>query len=72
MNGSAYPKADVDFLYLRRKVAGRAILSIIKCVEQEKLKSKQSLSSSKEEVFKFISARSELLLMKLKQKKTKS
>ena len=37
MNGGAHPKADVDRLYLRRKVGGRGLISVAKCVELERL-----------------------------------
>ena len=61
MYGGAHPKADVDRLYLRRKVGGRGLISVAKCVELERLNLDQYLSNSKEEVFMFISAQKELV-----------
>ena len=68
MNGGAHPKADVHRLYLRRKVGGRGLISIAKCVELERLNLEQYLSSSEEEVFKFISAQRGLIADETKTK----
>ena len=70
MNGGAHPKADVDRLYLRRKVGGRGLISVAKCVELERLNLDQYLSNSKDEVFMFISAQRELVADEIETKES--
>ena len=53
--GAFHPKSNVNRLYLKRKLGGRGLISIRDCVDGEVRNLHQYLSTSEEELLKFVS-----------------
>ena len=53
--GAFHPKSNVNRLYLKRKLGGRGLISIRDCVDGEVRNLHQYLSTSEEDLLKFVS-----------------
>ena len=53
--GAFHPKSSVNRLYLKRKLGGRGLISIRECVDGEVRNTHQYLSTSEEDLLKFVS-----------------